>query len=220
MSPNQNLYLDHPLYKFLLPYASTRTQIAGDLIKTSYSKVLDLGCSDGYFLINNSHRFDTGLGLDISSRAISKANKDAATNKLKRFRFKQQDLNRPLRLPAGKFNLVTSLSTIEYLLDPHHFLNEIYKVLRPNGHLIIHTYNLAFIVRRLQLLGGSLPTFNSVPGWQGGIIHNFTWPTFEELLGTHRFQVLDRQTSGLCPPIRLWSRNLLCSDIIIKARKR
>ncbi len=220
MFSNKPLYLDHPLYRYLLPFATTRTQVASSLITQKYPHVLDLGCSNGHFLIKNRQYFSQAIGLDLSRKKINIASKTAINQKVSnQIKFKTKNLNHLLFFPKGEFDLVISLSTIEYLLDPHHFLKQIHKVLKPNGHLIIHTFNVAFVLRRLQLLAGNLPTFNSVPGWQGGIVHNFTWPTFEKLLKEHGFQIIDKRCSGLFPPARLWARNLLCSDIIIKAQK-
>jgi len=218
MSRNK-LYLDYPLYKYLLPFATTRTQIAGSLLDNHYNRAIDLGCGNGYFLLENKSHFGQASGLDISALAIEEATTRAKKSRLTHIGFQRQDLNLPLRHNLRKYDLVVSLSTIEYLINPHHFLKQVHGHLKPGGQLIIHTMNLAFLTRRLQLLTGRLPTFNSVPGWQGGVLHNFTWPSFKSLLEEHHFQILEERCSGLFPPTRLWAKNLLCSDIIIKARK-
>jgi len=80
--------------------------------------------------------------------------------------------------------------------------------------------NVAFLPRRLQLLRGALPTFNAAAGWQGGVLHNFTFPTLRALLMREGFDVHAERCAGLLPPLRLWWKNALASDMLFLAIKR
>lgn len=211
------LQLDHSWYRYLLPYAVTRQEAAAKLWHKKYSKVIDLGSADCSFLLKQRHLFDAATGIDITKNIFSRQQKNFL--KLASVNFIQGDLNRKTAFSPASTDLVISLCTIEYLNSPEIFLKEVYRLLKPKGHLIIHTMNMAFILRRLQLLAGGLPTFNSAPGWQGGILHNFTWPTARMLLNRSGFKILEENCSGLLPEYRLWNRNLLSSDMIFLCQK-
>ena len=212
-----NLFLDHSWYYPLLKFATTRQQQVSGLLEKKYKKVLDLGCSSGDFLINNQHLFDSAIGLDINQVAIKTA--ITKSKHLSHLTFLSANLNDRLPNQSNKFDLVVSLSTIEYLLDPIKFLHEIYRVLKPKGILILHTHNLAFLLRRIQLLSGKLPTFNSHPGWQGNIIHEFTWPSLTKLISSTKLKIISKTCAGILPRAKMVWPNLLCADIIIKAHK-
>ena len=203
--------LDLSWYRFLLPFASHRLDRVAVLWNRLYSVVLDLGCGNGDFLLQNRQKFDRALGMDLTA---------PVARQISRVKFSRHDLNNALTVKTGTVDLAVSISTIEYLLDPYYFLREIRRVLKPGGELILHTLNLAFIKRRLELGLGRLPTFNKAPGWQGGIVHNFTWPTIEELVSDSGFTITSRSCSGLLPDLRLLWPNLLCGDIILKAIKK
>ena len=203
--------LDLSLYSFLLPFASHRLDRAARLWDRHHSLVLDLGCGNGDFLQHNRQKFDRALGLDLAA---------PVSRQTTRIKFLRHDLNYTLPVKTRTVDLAVSISTIEYLLDPYYFLREIRRVLKPGGELILHTLNLAFIKRRLELGLGRLPTFNKAPGWQSGIVHNFTWPTTEKLLTDQGFIITARSCSGLYPHMRLWWPNLLAGDILLKALKK
>ena len=209
--------LDHSWYRYFLFLAADRQSVASRLLAGKYGRVLDLGCGNGSFLRANLDRFSKGEGLDISQQRILATSR---LTKSPRLKFRVHDLNTLLPYRSRSIDLVVSLSTIEYLTDPYRFLTEIKRILKPGGELVIHTLNLAFFVRRLQLLFGRLPTFNSAPGWQGSIIHNFTWPTLEKLMTETGFIIINRRCSGLFPRLRRWWPNFLCSDIIIHAHRK
>lgn len=55
------------------------------------------------------------------------------------------------------FDAVIALELIEHLYDPDHFLEEVYRVLKPSGYFILSTPNLASIHNRIALLFGFQP---------------------------------------------------------------
>jgi SAM-dependent methyltransferase len=58
----------------------------------------------------------------------------------------------PLPFADASFDVVVSFETIEHTADPAHFLDELWRVLRPGGPLIISTPN-----KRFHSLGRRLP---------------------------------------------------------------
>ncbi len=218
MAGEESEALDYPLYRFLLPYAQQRVDVAASMLKgRTFAHVVELGVGNGELLEKMCSQFERYDGFDISTYQLD--NITAALRDRTNIRVHQADLDAPLPLPDGTADLIISLSTIEYLRDPHTFLDEVWRLIVPGGRLLLHTMNLAFLPRRLQLLLGRLPTFNSAAGWQGGVLHQFTFPTMRDLLLSRGFVVEREACAGLAPALRLWWRNALASDMLFLARK-
>lgn len=125
------------------------------------------------------------------------------------------------RLPCGdaSFDLVTMFDVIEHLHgSPRHMLSEVYRVLRPGGHVIVETPNIANLRRRLLLLMGKNPMtikyFYESPYPYSGHVYEYTkydldcavrWSGFEiaeskltnVLLHYHKIE------SGFAPGMRI-----------------
>jgi SAM-dependent methyltransferase len=210
--------VDHAWYRPLARWALSRSRVAAQMLRDNrYERVLELGCGRADLAAAKLAQFGHYTGLDISSYQLSLVPESLRRNP--RVTLREYDLNEPLDFPADSFDLVISLSTIEYLIDPEAFLMEIRRVLSPGGTLILHTMNLAFFPRRLQLLFGNLPTFNAASGWEGGILHRFTYPTMKRLLGETGFSIREGRSSGLWPGARKIWPNLLAGDMIFLCAK-
>lgn len=95
--------------------------------------VLDIACGIGYgSKILKSNKSKKIVSADISSKALSIANKLAKSNYI------LMDAS-TMSLIEGTFDVVCSFETIEHLKNHQKFLEEIKRVLRPNGILIIST---------------------------------------------------------------------------------
>lgn len=219
MDGNETAALDHPLYRYLLPYAKTRVDVATRLLQgRRYAHAVELGVGDGGLLARMAVDFQSYDGFDISEFQLGLV--PAELRDRPGVTLHQADLDAPVPLPTASADLVVSLSTIEYLRAPEPFVQEAYRLLAPGGLFLLHTMNVAFLPRRLQLLLGRLPTFNASTGWQGGVLHNFTFPTLRALLEAEGFRVEAERCAGLLPPWRLWWRNALASDMLFLARKQ
>lgn len=72
-------------------------------------------------------------------------------------RARQLDLNNGLApFPTGRFDGVVMLEVIEHVVAAEFLLEEIHRVLKPNGFLILSTPNFAFVFNRLRVLAGRL----------------------------------------------------------------
>jgi len=116
---------------------------------------LELGCADGSFtsLIANVTK-TKGVGLDISPASVKEAKKLGVDVKI-------HDLAKPFPFRDGSFDLVVALEVIEHLLDNEVFVEEIHRVLKKNGYLVLSTPNLASLTNRLRLLFGKYPKYMS-----------------------------------------------------------
>lgn len=105
-------------------------------------KLLDVGCSLGFFLeLAKEAGFET-FGIDISSYALSEAQKRGLTD-LKLGELSQVDF------PQNSFDVICLFDVIEHFQDPRAELSRANKLLKEDGILIIETGNLKSLFARL-----------------------------------------------------------------------
>ena len=95
------------------------------LVRYIYGDVLDIGCGIGDFL---KYR-PTTTGVDINPMTIEWCRKQGLNVYLMK-----QDI---LPFPHHSFDCALLDNVIEHLQNPSHLLNEIYRILRSNGTLVV-----------------------------------------------------------------------------------
>ena len=96
-------------------------------------RLLDIGCSSGALLRRAQREGFIVEGVEPAPQAAACA-KDAG---LKVFQGYLQDA----RYPASRFDVITLMEVIEHLSDPNALLKEVWRVLKPNGVLVVGTGN-------------------------------------------------------------------------------
>lgn len=97
------------------------------------ARLLDIGCSSGALLRSAvTHGFD-GEGVEPAAQAAEYARSTGLTV----FQGYLQEAG----YPAASFDVVTLMEVIEHLPDPGALLREIWRVLKPNGILVVGTGN-------------------------------------------------------------------------------
>lgn len=92
------------------------------------SKVCDLGCGlEAAFLDYAADKISVGVGVDDQLE-------DGVRGRWKRVRV---DLRSPLPFPEGEFDHVVMLAVLEHLSDPEPVLREAFRVIAPDGSLIM-----------------------------------------------------------------------------------
>ncbi|MFE4666650.1 class I SAM-dependent methyltransferase [Streptomyces sp. NPDC056716] len=132
--------------------------LAAALAGTTDRTVLDIGCGDGTAAATaapllRGHRL---IGVDWSQDALVRAR----TRLPQVIRGELTGGGLPLR--AGAADAVLFSEVVEHLVDPDAALDEIRRVLRPGGHLMLSTPNLAAWYNRGLLLAGVQPVFSEV----------------------------------------------------------
>lgn len=113
--------------------------------------LLDLGCSTGEWMSFWKTQGWKVAGVDVNPAAVRSAVR-------KGLPAKTCDLGRePLPFRAGSFDLIFAGEVIEHLVDTDFFLRECARCLRPGGHLLITTPNLASWENRFRLALGRYP---------------------------------------------------------------
>lgn len=128
MKPTNGLLLEHiARYHFAIHYAKGR--------------VLDFACGSGFgsniIATAAKKELDEVVAIDIDQASITYA-KSKYYHPL--ISFKQENAVDPL-LPSkmGEFDLIISFETLEHVQEEEIFLENIYKMLKPGGTLVIST---------------------------------------------------------------------------------
>ncbi|MDH6215478.1 class I SAM-dependent methyltransferase [Streptomyces pseudovenezuelae] len=194
--------------------------------------VLDIGCGDGTAAATAApllagHRL---IGVDWSQDALRRARTrlpDTVRGEL---------TGGGLPFGAGSADAVLFSEVVEHLVDPDAALDEIRRVLRPGGHLMLSTPNLAAWYNRGLLLAGVQPVFSEVslraihgrPGSEVvGHLRLYTARALREFVAASGFTVVELKGApfhgvpgALRPLDRLaCARPSLASILLLHARK-
>lgn len=186
------------------------------------AKLLDLGCSNGGFVMEVAEKIGTKkvFGIDIDESEAKKG--------LTKY---QGDLNEPFPVPGEEFDVVSASQIIEHLGDTDSFVKEIYRVLKPSGYLVISTENLASLHNVAYLILGKQPGPCSVSDVIGRGVETpghrrlFTVSGLSKLLRYYGFKIEKTKGCGY-PPLPLCLARFMnlvdkrhSKGIVMKARK-
>ncbi len=97
-------------------------------------KVLDIASGEGYGTYALSKVASGVIGIDVSAEAVAHAKSKYGLD------FRVGNAER-IPLESGSFDAVVSFETVEHVPNPRLFIEEIYRVLRPGGMVVISTPN-------------------------------------------------------------------------------
>lgn len=180
--------------------------------KKNQISVLDLGCGDGEVtlkLLLESGIFTNSTlkvtGVDISQKALS-----VFTARTGFEAISSEVTNLPI--PDSSVDLVVLDDVLEHLEDTDKCMQEINRVLRGDGLLLLSTPNLAAWFNRILLLLGAQPIFSEVSflkvfGRPGkdivGHLRLFTTRALVEFLEFHGFEIVSHKMSTFQPVPKL-----------------
>lgn len=129
----------------------SRLRAVLSLIEPSAKKinVLDIGCYDGEISKRIKEKVGNCVvyGIDVSDNTKEEAEKKGVV-------FKSNDLNEGIDFPDNMFDLVFAGEIIEHIYDTDFLVDEIRRILKPEGVLVITTPNLLSFGRRVSYLIG------------------------------------------------------------------
>ncbi|MEN2011032.1 class I SAM-dependent methyltransferase [Staphylococcus hominis] len=177
-------------------FPPSRIERAKDTLKTFIyneyyfspgDKVLEAGCGDGAILFKLIEKYKIeGHGIDISENAKSIATEYMIKTGIK-FKYVIGDVqNSPY--PQNTFDTVISLGVIEHFLNPDKVMNEMYRVLKTNGHLILMTpnkYSFGILDKKIKIL---------LKVWKFGYQTEYSVNDLEKIANKYGFKVVSRKT--------------------------
>lgn len=155
--------------------------------------VLDIGCSSGdisSFLVAKGIRT---FGTDICSEKINQASKKGIITTV-------SDVSKGLPYKDKFFDLVLAGEIIEHLINTDYFLEEICRVLKDKGGLVISVPNLANLENRLRLLAGRYPIFVDYTSRGDNHLRVYTGKALVRQLKEKGFKI-ETYTGSFVPPI-------------------
>lgn len=159
-------------------------------------RFLELGCFDGVIAEKVLRQGGKEvIGVDRLEKALERAAARGVETRL-------ADLDdAALDFPDQHFDCVLLGEVLDYLYDPDAVIEEIRRVLKPGGKLIITVPNLAGLGNRMLLLLGSPPYSLEVRPSQGGYWRYFTFGTLHQLLRDHNFEVKSAESTCVACPL-------------------
>lgn len=189
----------------------SRVDIALKLLERG-DRFLDIGCGKGTLCRLVKGSYTDIYGVDISQNALNIA-------KTYNIKTKKINLNEEkLPFEDGYFDSIACLDIIEHIFDPIGLVNEIERVLRSGGTLVISAPNIRYW-RHLFILiiKGRFPsTSDETEHYDGGHLHYFTYKDLEQILINCRFDVVQRM--GVFGSDIF--KEILSPGIVIKAIRR
>jgi SAM-dependent methyltransferase len=244
-SPAPELAAANPLQRFYespdalvssgLDRAQRQARMLAEILRGSSApaRIVDVGCGDGRATglaarLNPGHQV---IGVDWSADALRRAGSHGLI-------LVQAGLEPPgLPVATGSVDVVIMSELIEHLVDTDAALEEVHRVLRPGGSLLLSTPNLAAWYNRGLLALGIQPVFSEVslrgvfgrPGSQvAGHLHLFTRRALVEFVAAHGFdgvRVAGARYHDVPRPLRPLDR-MFClwpsaaSILLLRAHKR
>jgi len=165
------------------------------LMNIAEVKILDVGCADGSFAKFLKQQGYDVYGIDISSKAINQAVKSG-------IKASQCDVEQGINFLDNFFDIVIASEVIEHLYDTDYFLQQLKRITKDDGYLLLSTPNLASLKNRIRLLFGRYPQYSEfrLGKNQSGHIRNYTVNTLKLQLEENNWQIIQVISPNfICP---------------------
>ena len=133
--------------KVAMALRDRRTKVVNNFLKTLNLKekyILDIGCEYGNSIVDIA-KYNKCFGIDANKKALKKARE-------KGIKAINMDLNNLLPFENNYFDVIIITSVLEHLLNPIKMIEEIKRVTKKNGLVVLSLPNDFEIIRRLKFL--------------------------------------------------------------------
>ena len=190
------------MHRHLLP---PLFDLCGELLRPG-SRVLDVGCGNGFTAGQFLERGCEVVGIDLSESGIELARQKYPSA---RFEVGPADERILANLGSDPFDLVVGTEVIEHLYAPRPYVRGCYAALKPGGRFICSTpYHGYFKNLMIALTGRTIA--HATPLWDGGHIKLWDRATLSQLLTETGFLNLQFRGAGRLP--YLWMTMLMAGD--------
>jgi ubiquinone/menaquinone biosynthesis C-methylase UbiE len=142
-------------------FPSNRFEMAAKFLsKIKGGKYLEIGAGDGSLALTLINNFSHLALIEISEKRIEMLSKLFDGKNVEILTTILDHENLPYS--DNTLDVVVMVDVIEHLIDPIRVCNEIQRVLKKGGILIIGTPNIAKITRRIKLAAGYFPSTASL----------------------------------------------------------
>jgi SAM-dependent methyltransferase len=161
---------------------------------TAPGRMLDLGCGTGWFLRDMREEGWDVYGVEINSAAAEVGGSEAGLNIF-------AGTLMEAKFPSNFFDYIRANHSFEHISCPGDTLDEIRRILRPGGKLLLGVPNVSGLNARL---------FGEYWWYLGAPVHPFTYSvkTLSRLLSKHAFEVeevnYNSDYSGILGSSQIW----------------
>jgi len=176
------------------------------------SKVLSVGCSEGYVEKELNEKGCKVVGIEIDKNAAQVAKKycvDVINADI-------EELDK-LPYPENSFDYIICLDVLEHLARPDIILNKLKRYLLPNGEIIISIPNIARFEYRLKLSFGIFD-YSECGALSKGHLRFFTYKTARTLIESSGYKIKAIKSTGLGSIIKIFPTLFAFQFLIIAKR--
>lgn len=163
-------------------------------LSVSSGRLLDIGCNIGLFLTCARKE-----GFDVEGIEF---NEESAAFGRKHFNLLIHSLSlEKIDYPDQTFDVITMYDVLEHIPDLHGMLKSVYRILKPNGILVVQSPNIDSLMARLT---------KSAWNWltPPDHLYHFTPSTMQHLLADEKFNIIRFRT---WEPAKEFSNNLIAA---------
>ncbi len=188
-------------------------------------RVLDVGCGNGRLLYNLRDKFRELYGIEFSNERAT-----VAAEALEGLDGHVSQGNIEGRLPFDDhfFDVIILSDVIEHIVNLWPAMEEITRLVRAGGHVVISTPNIANFKARLTLLFGTFPASKPDEGFKtrtpgelhdGGHVHYFTFSMLDRLFERYGYSQVQRYGIGRLGRFHHLRPQLLSSACLVVATR-
>jgi len=102
-------------------------------------RILDVGCGSGNFSLKLAHKGAIVTGIDVSEKMLAIAAEKANQERVD-IKFVQMN-SLDLQFPNEHFDAVISMATVEFIPEPQEMIEEMFRVCKRGGPVLVGTIN-------------------------------------------------------------------------------
>lgn len=211
--------------------STTRFVEAIRMLQGERGDLLEVGCGTGYQMGLLAEQFQRLVGLDLSAQALELGRRsceaELTPEVAARVSFVKGSAEEVYPFEDASFDVVVCLAILEHLVDVFAAVDEMARVCKPGGVVLVMVPNIAYVKHVWNLVQGKVPLTGAGTrdighfrkhGWDGGHLHYFTRASLTALLRDAGFEPEEWSSSGKWARIRRRIPNLT-GGLLVRARR-